>query len=81
VLVAVLWVVPARAPAAADGPCGPPMTTTAMAPAAMTEVAALATTAFEWCSGTRGCRIACGHADAPGTRTGLGKPEGPNRPA
>jgi hypothetical protein len=49
VLVAALWVVPALAPAADDGPCsGPPMTTAAMAPAAMTDVAALATTAFEW---------------------------------
>jgi hypothetical protein len=57
------------------------MTTIAMAPAAMTDVAAPATTAFEWCSGTGGCCIAWCHAEAPGARRGLGKPEGPNRPA
>jgi hypothetical protein len=73
---------PALAPAADDGPCGgPPMTTAAIAPAAMTDVAALATTAFEWCIGACGCCIARCHADAPGARTGLGKPEDPNRPA
>jgi hypothetical protein len=57
------------------------MTTAAIAPAAMTDVAALATTAFEWCIGACGCCIARCHADAPGARTGLGKPEDPNRPA
>jgi hypothetical protein len=82
VLVAALWVVPALAPAADDGPCsGPPMTTTAMAPAAMTDVAAPATTAFEWCTGASGCCIARCQADAPGALSGLGKPEGPKRPA
>ena len=82
VLVAALWVVPTLAPVADDRPCnGPPMTTAAMAPAAITDVAALATTAFEWCIGASGCCIARYHADAPGTAMGLGKPEGPNCPA
>ena len=82
VLVAALWVVPALASASDDGPCsGPPMTTTAMAPAAMTDVAAPATTAFEWCIEACGYCIARCHADAPGALPGLGKPEGPKRPA
>ncbi len=66
------WVVPSRE--ADDGPCGsPPMTTTAMAPATTTDVAALAT-AVEWCRVRR-------HGDAHGGLMGLGKPAGPNRPA
>jgi hypothetical protein len=72
VLAGAPWVVPS--PEVNDGPCGePPMTTTAMAPAATTDVAALATA-------VEGCRVRC-HGAAHGGRTGRGKPAGPNRPA
>jgi hypothetical protein len=70
VLAGAAWDVPSPD----EGLCGtPPMTTTAMAPAATTDVAALATA-------VDGSRVRC-HGEAHGALTGLGKPAGPNRPA
>ena len=64
-----------RAPAA--GACcdvPPPMTSTALTPAAAAAVAALATRAWE-------CLMTWCQPDAPGGMPGLGKPDGPNCPA
>ena len=75
--LAVLMDAPCVDPPAAldDGPwCGPAMIPTAMAPAAITTVAAPATRACGW------CRTRC-HGPVPGGLMGLGKPLGPNGPA